>query len=135
MQIETFSGNVQMVLPTGVAARFNLLTYSGQITSDLGPKPRKTERFSPYVEMRFTTAESEFGVGVKTFSGNITVGIDAAKTAPAPAPRPQEPDRKKGDRGRKGASAGACLDHEDCEHEDEMEDEDDEDAGGVRRRR
>jgi len=100
--LETFSGNVLMVLPADVAARFHLETFSGQIESDIGTKPRRTERFNPYMEMRFTTGFNEFDVSAKTYSGNIKVGLSREAGGPPPKPpvppKPPKPRPDKSDR-------------------------------------
>jgi len=73
VRVETFSGSVELVLPPTVAARFEFETFSGQITSDLGPKPRVQERRNPFQELRFATGSDAFEVGGKTYGGGIVL--------------------------------------------------------------
>src|SRR6266850_2576519 len=73
VNIENFSGNVLIVVPADVAARFKLTTFSGMIENEMGPKPARNERRSPYMELRFTTALNDFDVEARTYTGNITL--------------------------------------------------------------
>jgi DUF4097 and DUF4098 domain-containing protein YvlB len=91
VSIENFSGNVQLVVPADVAARFKLSTFSGQIESAMGPKPTRNLRRLPYTELRFSTAETDFDVSVETFSGNISLRkIGEGKPGAAAAPAKKE---------------------------------------------
>lgn len=75
IDIETHSGNVELLLPSDIKATFAASTFNGTIDSDVGPKPRKTGRFEPYTELRFSTGREEFEVQVETFSGNIGIRL------------------------------------------------------------
>ncbi len=88
--IETFSGNVELVLALETAARFHLVTFNGQILNDRGPKPRRDGRFNPYQEARFTTGLNDYEVSVNTYSGNIKLRAAGAPAA-APAASPPRP--------------------------------------------
>jgi hypothetical protein len=69
--VETHSGDVELLLPSDMKATFSISTFSGTIENEVGPTPRKTSRFEPYTELRFSTGPEEFEVQVETFSGNI----------------------------------------------------------------
>jgi hypothetical protein len=73
VRIQTHAGNVTLEVPPDIAARFQIQTFSGTMESALGPKPRRSERYSPFQELRFATAETEFEIEVTTFSGNVTI--------------------------------------------------------------
>jgi DUF4097 and DUF4098 domain-containing protein YvlB len=73
VEIETFSGNVELALPGDVMARFEFTTFGGEIQSDIGPRPRRDGRFQPYQELKFATGFNEFDISVETFNGNITL--------------------------------------------------------------
>lgn len=68
--VESHSGDVEMALPAGVSADFQVSTFSGDITNELGPEARRTSRYSPGRELRFSTGEGGV-VAIKTFSGNV----------------------------------------------------------------
>ena len=71
IDIETHSGDVELLLPSEIQATFSVSTFNGTIENEVGPKPRKTSRFEPYTELRFSTGPEDFEVQVETFSGNI----------------------------------------------------------------
>ena len=76
--LESHSGNVELILQAGVQAQFECTTFSGQITSDLGGRPRRESRFDPHTELRFSTSlDTEFEVCIETFSGNIQLRTGA----------------------------------------------------------
>ncbi|HZE87953.1 MAG TPA: DUF4097 family beta strand repeat-containing protein [Verrucomicrobiae bacterium] len=85
LEIETFSGSVQLLVPADIAARFKMTTFSGGIESSMGPKPVRNARRSPYMEVRFATAETDFDVSVTTYSGNIVLRKSGETKPPAPA--------------------------------------------------
>jgi DUF4097 and DUF4098 domain-containing protein YvlB len=72
-EVETHSGNIELIVPGDVKARFEFETFNGKIENEIGPAPHKEDRFSPYTELRFSTGSGEFDVSVETFSGNITL--------------------------------------------------------------
>ncbi len=78
VEIETFSGNVELVLSGEVMARFDFKSFGGEIQSDIGPKPRRDGRFNPYQELKFATGFNELDVSVETFNGNITLRAEGS---------------------------------------------------------
>jgi hypothetical protein len=85
VSVKTFNGNVTLVVPPGVAARFRFETFSGQIENEIGGKPRRSEKFSPYQELRFSTALNDFEIEVETYSGNVALRVNrGGAVAPAP---------------------------------------------------
>jgi len=85
-EAETFSGNVDLALPSNVAARFRMKTFSGPIENEIGPRARRKEQFSPYQELRFTTGLNDFDVDVKTYSGKISLRVSPAAAPSGPPP-------------------------------------------------
>jgi hypothetical protein len=73
--VETHSGDVELLLPSDMKATFSISTFSGTIENEVGPAPRKTSRFEPYTELRFSTGPEDFEVQVETFSGNIGLRV------------------------------------------------------------
>ncbi len=89
-KIETFSGNVDLLLPHNAAARFHLVTFNGQIENEAGPRPRRDGRFNPYQEVRFSTGLDDYEVSVSTYSGNIKLRVSGADPA-SPPDKPARP--------------------------------------------
>jgi len=77
--------DTRAVVPADIAARFKMTTFSGGIESSMGPKPVRNARRSPYMEVRFATAETDFDVSVTTYSGNIVLRKSGETKPPAPA--------------------------------------------------
>ncbi|HXV78045.1 MAG TPA: DUF4097 family beta strand repeat-containing protein [Candidatus Polarisedimenticolaceae bacterium] len=73
IEVETHNGTVEIVVPAATRARFSFSTFNGSIENTIGPSPRKTGRFEPYTELRFSTGSEDFEVSVETFSGNISL--------------------------------------------------------------
>jgi len=69
--METMSGNVVMVVPAGVAAEFEISTFSGSIRSQLGPEPQRTNRYAPGEELNFSTGAGGPRISLSSFSGNV----------------------------------------------------------------
>jgi DUF4097 and DUF4098 domain-containing protein YvlB len=71
--IEVHSGTVDLVLPSGIGADFDVQTFSGRITNELGPAAQRTSRHGPGWELRFTAGGGGASVHVKTFSGSVRI--------------------------------------------------------------
>jgi hypothetical protein len=81
--IETFSGNVNLVFPQGASGHFRCKTAEGPITSNVGPKPRRPERFQPFRVLEFRTGSGEAEVEIETFSGAINLKVPES-SSPGP---------------------------------------------------
>lgn len=81
LEVETFSGHVDLLLPRETEARFHLVTFSGQIENDIGPRPRPDGRFNPFQEVRFTTGLMDYEASVSTYSGNIRLRVGTPEPA------------------------------------------------------
>jgi hypothetical protein len=82
--IETFSGAVSLVFPGGPSGHFRLKTAEGQITSNIGPKPRRPERFQPFRVLEFRVGSTETEIEVETYSGAITLKAGEVPSAASP---------------------------------------------------
>ncbi len=71
LEAETVSGSVELVLPGSVGADFEISTFSGDITNELGPAAPKKGRHSPEKELSFTVGSGGAKVTVQTLSGGI----------------------------------------------------------------
>ncbi len=65
------SGDVELVLPADVDARFDVGTFSGEIDNQLGPPARRTSRYTSEKELTFTLGSGRAHIEVKSFSGSI----------------------------------------------------------------
>ena len=71
LSVESMSGGVVLVVPAGVNAEFELSTFSGSISSQLGPKPERSSDFAPGEELSFSAGSGGPHVDVSSFSGSV----------------------------------------------------------------
>jgi DUF4097 and DUF4098 domain-containing protein YvlB len=74
-EMETHSGNIEMLLPASTSATFDVSTFSGDIKSELGGGggAAKKKGFGPGREAHFTAGQDGARVTLKTFSGDVDV--------------------------------------------------------------
>ena len=72
-QFESMSGGVTITVPSDVSAGFDVTTFSGDIDSDLGPKPRHTSKYTPEQELEFVAGAGGAEVTVESFSGQVKI--------------------------------------------------------------
>jgi DUF4097 and DUF4098 domain-containing protein YvlB len=65
------SCNLLMTLPETTSATFEISTFSGNISSDLGGTVEKTSRYAPGKRSEFSTGSGDGRVSLETFSGNV----------------------------------------------------------------
>ena len=73
LDIEAFSGSVEIIFTNEVAGRYRIETFSGRIQNSFGPEPRKKNRFGPGYELDFTHGDGDAEIQVNTFSGSVTL--------------------------------------------------------------
>jgi DUF4097 and DUF4098 domain-containing protein YvlB len=69
--LETMSGTVEMVVSSEINADFYIETYSGSIKNDLGPAPKRTDKYAPGKELRFTAGSGGARISIESFSGSV----------------------------------------------------------------
>ncbi len=70
-RFESHSGTIELWLPAGVNADFEVSSYSGEIESDFGGHPRRKGRYTPSQELDFTAGDGGASVRIDTFSGDV----------------------------------------------------------------
>ncbi|HEX9731364.1 MAG TPA: DUF4097 family beta strand repeat-containing protein [Thermoanaerobaculia bacterium] len=70
-RLSSHSGAVEVALPGASAARFDVSSFSGRITNELGPPAEKAGRFTPEHKLVFGSGDAR--VHVETFSGSVTL--------------------------------------------------------------
>jgi DUF4097 and DUF4098 domain-containing protein YvlB len=73
LSIETVSGAVELLLPAGVSADFQLSSFSGHISNELGPAAEKRNKWTPQTELSFSTGSGGARITVETLSGAIGI--------------------------------------------------------------
>ena len=73
LDIETVNGDVHVNFDGDVAARFDVETFNGDIDSCFGPKPERTDRYAPGLELSFVEGSGDGRVSVATLNGNVRI--------------------------------------------------------------
>jgi DUF4097 and DUF4098 domain-containing protein YvlB len=71
IELESMSGEVVLEVPAKVVADFELSTFSGDISSKLGPAPERTSEHAPGKELEFSTGPGGPRVKASSFSGSV----------------------------------------------------------------
>jgi DUF4097 and DUF4098 domain-containing protein YvlB len=73
LSIETVSGSVELLLPAALGAEFQVSSFSGRITNELGPAAEKRNKWTPQAELSFTTGSGGARITIETLSGPIGI--------------------------------------------------------------
>jgi DUF4097 and DUF4098 domain-containing protein YvlB len=73
LSIETVSAPVELLLPAAVSAEFEVSSFSGRITNELGPAAEKRGKWTPQSELHFTTGSGGARIRIETLSGVIGI--------------------------------------------------------------
>ncbi len=76
VDFDSVTGHIELTVPRGLDADFEISTFSGRIDCDFGPKPRKTSRYVPGAELNFSTGSGGARVSASSFSGRVTIEED-----------------------------------------------------------
>ncbi len=71
LKAETHSGDISLALGSKPAGDFSITTFSGEIDNAFGPRGKRTSRYAPGRELKFTLGDAETRVDVTTFSGDV----------------------------------------------------------------
>ena len=71
LRAEAHSGNVTLLLPADTSAIWEVETFSGSITNEFGPGPKKTGQHGPGNWLKFTTGSGDARITVDSFSGKV----------------------------------------------------------------
>jgi DUF4097 and DUF4098 domain-containing protein YvlB len=70
---ESVNGDVDIEFAGDVSASFDLETFNGDIESCFGPKPQRTSRYAPGLELSFTEGDGDSRVVIETLNGDISI--------------------------------------------------------------
>ncbi|MCA9756598.1 MAG: DUF4097 family beta strand repeat protein [Candidatus Eisenbacteria bacterium] len=73
LEFDCHSGRVRIKLPSDLSAEVDVNTFSGDIDSAFGPKPRRTSDYAPGKELSFTMGDGDARISINTFSGSVRI--------------------------------------------------------------
>ena len=73
LKAETVNGEVDLHFAGNIAGQFDIDTFNGDIDNCFGPKPRRTSKYAPGMELSFTEGDGDARVTVSTVNGDISI--------------------------------------------------------------
>ena len=70
---ESINGHVDVTFEGAISARFDIETFNGRIRNCFGPEPKRTSRYAPGRELKFTEGEGKSRVTLSTMNGSLTL--------------------------------------------------------------
>ena len=71
--IESINGTVDVTFSTELSARVDIETFNGSIKNCFGPKPQRTSKYSPGLELSFTAGDGDGYVAIETLNGTVRI--------------------------------------------------------------
>lgn len=69
--LNNVSGDVVLAVGSSPDARFDISSFSGDIDNDFGPKPARVSKYSPGMDLHFSSGNGSATVSARTLSGDI----------------------------------------------------------------
>lgn len=91
VRIDTYTGDVEMMLPENLDAAFEVSSFGGEIVNELGPPAHNTSRYAPGHELQFSLGEGSAHVVVDTFGGSVRLTRGTAEVGRRPPDVPAPP--------------------------------------------
>ncbi|MCH7820989.1 MAG: DUF4097 family beta strand repeat protein [Proteobacteria bacterium] len=73
LAMESINGTIDVEFTSKVSARFDIETFNGSIKVCFGPKPQRTSRYSPGLELSFTEGDGDGRVVIETLNGSVRI--------------------------------------------------------------
>jgi len=73
LTLETVNGDVDVEFDGKVSAKFDIETFNGNIDSCFGPKPERTSKYAPGLELSFTEGDGDGRVIMSTLNGDMSI--------------------------------------------------------------
>lgn len=73
LSAESVNGDVDIEFSGEVSASVDLETFNGDIDNCFGPKPERTSRYAPGLELSFTQGDGDARVVIETLNGDISI--------------------------------------------------------------
>lgn len=73
---ESVNGDVELDFDGAVSASFDIETFNGDIDNCFGPKPERTSRYAPGLELSFSQGDGDGRVVIETLNGDVSICND-----------------------------------------------------------
>ena len=70
---ETVNGSVDLEFAESVSGRFDISTFNGDIDNCFGPKPERTSKYTPGLELSFQDGDGDARVRISTLNGDVSI--------------------------------------------------------------
>ena len=70
---ETVNGSVDLEFSGDVSGRFDIDTFNGDIDNCFGPKPERTSKYTPGLELSFQDGDGDARVKISTLNGDVSI--------------------------------------------------------------
>jgi len=70
---ETVNGSVDLEFTDSVSGRFDIDTFNGDIDNCFGPKPERTSKYTPGLELSFQDGDGDARVKISTLNGDVSI--------------------------------------------------------------
>jgi hypothetical protein len=72
--MESVNGTIDIEFTVPItSARFDIETFNGSIRNCFGPKPERTSKYSPGLELSFTIGDGDARIEIETLNGSVHV--------------------------------------------------------------
>ena len=71
--MESINGTIDVTFTKPVSGQFDIETFNGSIRNCFGPKPERTSKYSPGLELRFSEGDGDSHVVIETLNGSIRI--------------------------------------------------------------
>jgi len=73
LSAETVNGDVDIEFTNSVSGRFDIDTFNGDIDNCFGPKPERTSKYTPGLELSFQDGDGDARVNISTLNGDVSI--------------------------------------------------------------
>jgi DUF4097 and DUF4098 domain-containing protein YvlB len=74
LSMESVNGTVDIEFAVPItSARFDIETFNGSIRNCFGPKPERSSKYSPGLELSFTIGDGDARIDIETLNGSVNV--------------------------------------------------------------
>lgn len=73
LSIDTVNGDLDIFFKGEVSATFDVETFNGAIRNCFGPKPERTSKYTPGLELEFTEGGGSSRVAISTLNGDVNI--------------------------------------------------------------